>query len=705
LIGNGVARTEGPLKVTGRIAYSCERRTERPPLHGVIVGAAIGHGRIRQIDTAAAEAASGVRLVWTYRNSPPQAARVHKPGLFDARPELVDERVHYYGMPVAFVVAKTFEQARAAAGLVEVAYDAEAGRFDLAVAVSAEWDRVSRLGDIDQALAEGPVTLDVTYSTPYHFSQPMELNGCIAEWRDGRLTVYLAAQMLSQLIDGLADTLMLDKSQIVVDSAYVGGGFGSKIGLHAEAVLASLAARTLGEPVKVMLTRRQIFGLVGHRPASISRIRLAATRDGRLTGLAHEAWVQTSAQDNWKETVASVARPLYAAPNRLTRHAFTPLDVGFAEPVRGPGEVPGLLAFECAMDELAETLDLDPVELRLRNDTNTDPEKNRPLSGRRLAECLREGASRFGWGDRPRRPATRRDGNWLVGWGMAASIRGHFQSEALALVRIEPDGQVIVRSDATDLGTGTYTIAAQIASEALGVPIGQIRVELARTDYPKGHGSGGSWGAGNISVATDRACEILRQRVTAVAGPAFNDLIAEVQRHFPDGIEAVGKTLASDDDPNYQAHSLFTYGATYAEVGVERFSGETRVKRMLGVFSAGRIINPGTARSQLIGGMIWGIGAAFHEAAHVDPRTGVWVNGDLAEYLVPVHADVPAIEAVMLEDFDEHANHLGIKGIGELGAGGTGAAVANAVYNATGVRVRDFPITLDKLLAGLEAIT
>jgi xanthine dehydrogenase YagR molybdenum-binding subunit len=705
MIGGGVPRTEGPLKVSGRVLYSYERLTQGTSLYGYIVGAAIGRGRLIQIDTAAAEAAPGVRLVWTHRNAPPQAARIHKPDLFDAHPELVDDRVHYYGMPVAFVVAESFEQARAAGGLVEIVYDSEPGRFDLAEgAASASWDKGTRFGDIDQAMTESPVTVDATYTTPYHFAQPMELNGCIADWRDGHLTVYLAAQMLSQLRDGLADTLMLDKDHITVDSAFVGGGFGSKIGLHAEAVLASLATRALGEPVKVTMTRRQLFGLVGHRPASISRVRLAATRDGRLTGLGHDAWVQTSDQDRWKDAVAAVARPLYAAPNRLTRHAYTTADVGMAEPVRGPGEVAGLLAIESAMDELAEALGIDPVELRLRNDTSIDPEKHRPLSGRRLADCLRTGAGRFGWADRPRMPASRRDGNWLLGCGMAASIRGHFQAENEVRVRIEPEGRVVVRSDMTDLGTGTYTIAAQIAAEALGVPMTQIVVELARTDHPKGFGSGGSLGAGNTSVAIDRACKSLRERIATVAGPAYNDIFAEVQRHFPEGIDAIGKTLASDDDPNYQSHSQFTYGASFAEVGVDRFTGEVRLRRMLGVFSAGRIINPMTARSQLIGGMIWGVSAALHEAAHADTATGVWVNADLAEYLVPVHADIPYIEAEFLDDFDEHANHLGIKGIGELGAGGTGAAVANAVYNATGVRVRNFPITLEKLLPGLEQL-
>ncbi len=568
---------------------------------------------------------------------------------------------------------------------------------------ATEWSSETRIGDVDKAMRESPVTVDQTYTTPYHFSQPMEPNACLATWRDGHLTLYLAAQMLNQLIVGLAATLKLDRSRITIDSAFVGGGFGSKIVLHAEAVLASLATMALGRPVKLMLTRRQIFTLVGHRPASVSRVRLAATSDGRLTAVGHDATIQVAPTEIWDEAISTVGRALYATPNLLTRQAHQVLDVHAAEPVRGPGELAGLMVFESAVDELAEKLAIDPVELRIRNDTDFDPGKNRPLSGRRLVECLREGAERFGWADRPRTPASRRDGRWLVGYGVASSMRGHFQTSAEVLVRLEPDGSVIVRSDMTDIGTGTYTIVAQVAAEALGVPMSQVKVELANSDHPKGHGAGGSWGASNTTVATDRACQILRERIAAVAGTVYNDIFAEVRRHFPDGVEAIGRTLPDSQDPNYLSHAHYTYGASFAEVGVDVDTGEVRLRRMLGVFAAGRILNAKTARSQMIGGMIWGVGAALHENAAIDPRRGVWVNGDFAEYLVPTHADIPAIDAIMLEDFDERANHLGVKGIGELGAGGTGGSVANAVYNATGVRIRDFPITLAKLLPGLPA--
>ena len=433
-------------------------------------------------------------------------------------------------------------------------------------------------------------------------------------------------------------------------------------------------------------------------------VRLAATRDGQLTALGHDVNLQTFAAEPWIEQAATVARALYAAPNRLTRHFTTDLDIKTAEAVRGPGELPGLLAFETAMDELAYALEMDPLELRLKNDTAIDPELNVPLSGRRLADCLREGAKRFGWERRPTKPASRREGLLLIGCGMASGIRMHFQGATEASVRIESDGRVIVRSDLPDIGTGTYTIVAQMAAESLGVPVERVAVELANSDFPKSQGAGGSWGAANVCVAIERACQTLKRNLREVAGPAVadRDLVAGVRHLFPKGVEVTGQTIGQAQDPNYKKYSQNTYGASFAEVAVDIATGEVRLRRMTGVFAAGRIINAKTARSQLMGGMIWGVGSALHEAAHVDPRHGNWVNGDLAEYVVPVHADIPFIETILLDDFDEHANHLGMKGVGELGVCGTGAAVANAVFNATGVRVRDFPITMDKLLPGLQ---
>ncbi|TPM19937.1 xanthine dehydrogenase family protein molybdopterin-binding subunit [Mesorhizobium sp. B2-3-5] len=713
MIGPGINRIDGPLKVTGRAVYSYERQDAGQPFYGFIRGAAIGKGKITHIDTAEAEMAPGVRLVLTHRNVPKQGSFVNKPTIFDRpHPQLTSDRIEYFGQPVAFVVADTFEQARAAAALVKVSYAREDGAFDLAThadraepqaTLSIGLPGETRFGDLDAAMSAGPVTIDQTYTTPYHFSQPMEPHACLADWRDNHLTVYLATQTVAPNRAALAETLGLTADQVTVDAAFVGGGFGSKLYLHAEAVLAALAARELAHPVKVALTRRQVFTLTGHRPEMIHRVRLAATSDGQLTGLGHDVNLQATEGEPWVEQAATVARSLYAAPNRLTRHSITNLDLKAAEAVRGPGELPGLLAFETAMDELAHALDIDPVELRLKNDTATDPERGVPLNGRRLADCLREGAKRFGWGQRPKTPGSRREGDHLVGYGMAAGIRMHFQGPTAAIVRIEPDGRVIVRSDTPDIGTGTYTIACQIAAEALGIGVNLVTAQLARSDFPPGAGAGGSWGASNLSIAVDRACQEIRNKIAEAAGrgAAPNDILADVGRWFPQGLEATGQTIGQAEDPNFKNYSQNTYGAAFAEVLVDVATGEIRLRRMTGVFAAGRIINAKTARSQLMGGMIWGVGSALHEAAHVDRRYGNWVNGDLAEYLMPVHADIPAIETVLLDDYDQHANHLGIKGVGELGVCGTGAAVSNAVFNATGIRVRDFPITLAKLLPGL----
>lgn len=536
----------------------------------------------------------------------------------------------------------------------------------------------------------------------------------------------MSAQIVAEARLCIASTLRIDPERVHLVCPFVGGGFGSKLGIHTETILAALAARELNHPVKVAMTRQQIFHLVGVRPTSSQRVRLGAGRDGRLLALAHEVTMHTNPEWEYAEQTAATTRSLYAAPNRSTRHRLVRLDLPRGEDVRAPGDAPGLLAVESAMDELAHALGMDPVELRIRNEPARDPERGVPFSDRRLVDCLREGARRFGWEHRPARPASRRDGQWLVGWGVAAAIRVHFQGPQKARVRMGPDGIAAVQLDMTDIGTGTYTILTQVAAERLGLPIDRVRVELGRTDFPAGAGSGGSWGASNSSVATHRACdawcdELLRAASHDVRSPlhgvdvrgavfsggrvtvggASESLTDILARSHPEGLEAEGAIVGMSDEPTYRAYSIHTYGAQFAEVGVDADTAEIRLRRMLGVFAVGRVLNPKTARSQLIGGMIWGVGAALEEEAVVDQRSGAFVNRDLAEYLVPVHADVPAVDAVVLDGWDAKANVLGVKGLGELGICG---AVANAVFNATGVRVRDFPITLDKVLPGLPVV-
>ena len=740
IIGQPINRVDGPLKASGRATYTYEYWDAGQPLYGFIVGATIGSGRIARIDSSRAEQAPGVRLVLTHQNAPAQGARDEStPSEYSrAHPALDGSDIHYYGEPVALVVATTYEEARAAAQLVEVEYVAESGRFAFAALldqvyrpgkVNGGFPTDTAVGDFDAGFASAVVKLDQRYTTPFVFSQPMEPHVCMAVPRGEELIVYVSTQIVDAAHASIATSLRIDPQRIQVFAPYIGGGFGSKLNTHYETTLAVFAARILNRPVKVAITRQQVFELTGVRPTSSQRVRLGAGRDGRLVAIAHEVTMDTNPIVEYAEQTATTTRALYAAPDRLTSHRLVRLDVPRGEDVRAPGEAPGLLAVESAMDELSYALGIDPIELRIRNEPERDPESGVPFSDRHLVECLREGAHRFGWERRPTRPASMRDGRWLVGYGMAAGIRKHFQGVAKARVRIREDGTAIVQLDMTDIGTGTYTILTQVAADALGLPLERVRVELASSDFPAGGGSGGSWGAGNSSVAVHRACEALREKLLLTArgdprsalhgldtgGAAFADgrvtvgeasepLSELVARNHPEGMEGEGGIISMTDDPNYQNYSIHTYGAHFAEVGVDVDTAEIRLRRMLGVFSVGRVLNAKTARSQLIGGMIWGVSAALFEEGVVDPRSGSFVNRDLAQYLVPVNADIPEVEAVIFDGYDDKANVLGVKGLGELGICGSGAAAANAVFNATGVRVRDFPITLDKLLPALPIV-
>jgi len=513
----------------------------------------------------------------------------------------------------------------------------------------------------------------------------MEPHASLAEWSGDKLTVHCATQLVDSAHHSIADTLKIPLEKVEVVSEFIGGGFGNKLPIYGDAILAALAARELGRPVKVVLTRQQMFGVVTHRAATIQRLRLAANRDGTLTGIAHEAWTQSAKRDEFAEPAAICSRALYAAPNRLTSHRLIPLDLPIADSMRAPGDAVGQLAVEQAIDELAESLGMDPLELRLRNEPQDDPTRHIPFSTRSLVPCLREGAERFGWNRRPRAPGTLNDGPWMIGFGMAAAIRGNYRLPASARVRMDEGRKVTVEMDMTDIGTGSYTIFAQVAAEELDVPVGNVSVRLGRSSYPITTGSGGSYGAASCTAALHEACRQLKAKIDAGRGPG--NLQAEAQ---------------SQPGEEHEKFSQYSYGAHFAEVAVDADTGEVRLRRMLGVFDAGRILNAKTARSQLIGGMIWGVGSALHEHSEVDTRFGAFVNNDLAGYHVPVHADIPAdVEAVMLSGFDDKSSPLGSKGVGELGICAAGAAVANAVYNACGVRVRDYPLTPDKVLAGL----
>jgi xanthine dehydrogenase YagR molybdenum-binding subunit len=738
LVGKPLARVDGPLKVTGRAPYAYEYAKGGQPLYGYILGAAIGKGRITGIDTARAERAPGVVHVMTHRNAPaqPDFGGPTAPNVFQrARPFLSKPIVRYRDEPVALVVAETFEAARAAAKLIEVRYDREDAAFDFAAnrrsaydpkKINAGNESDSVIGDPDGAFASAPVKVEAVYENAYQSHNAMEPHATLAVWEGDRLTLYTSTQTLANIQDGMAATLQMPKEKVRVISRYIGGGFGSKLIPHAETVLAALAARELGRPVKVALTRQQMFANAGYRPKMRQEVKLGADSDGKLISLTQNVTISSSRFEEFAEQTAVFARSLYAAPNRGTRHRLVALDMNRGEWMRAPGEAPGMLAMETAMDELAEKLGLDPIELRIRNEPEADPELRVPFSTRGLVRCMREGAERFGWSRRNARPASVRDGRKLIGMGMSACIRPNYIGPTAARVRMNASGRVIAELDMTDIGTGTYTILTQVASEAMGVPPGMVEVRLGDTNFPRTAGSGGSWGAASSATALLNACNDLKAKLVEAArthdasplrgmsaenaefsggalqmGEGREPLAGLMSRIAPDGIIGEGSVSRGEA---YKQFSQHAYGAHFAEVAVDIDTGEIRLRRMLSVFAAGRILNPKTARSQVIGGMVWGVGSALMEETVMDGRLGQFINHDLAEYHVATNADVPEVEAVFLDEYDDKANPFGSKGIGELGICGAGAAVGNAVYNATGVRVRSFPITLDKVLPRLPEI-
>ena len=714
VVGHALDRIDGPLKTCGAAPYAYEHRAP-DAAYGYILGAAIAKGRIAGLDASAALAAPGVLAVVSHENAGPLAR-----GDFYVSRVLAGPLVEHYHQAVAIVVAETFEQARAAASLIAVEYAPEPGAFSLAHEMAAGRSQpfpqgrpqATRAGDFDGAFAAAEVTVDAHFSTPDQSHAMLEPHAAIAAWDGEQLTLHCAVQLLAWGARDLAATLGIAPAQIRLVSPYIGGGFGGKGTVLADAVLAALAARQAGRPVKVALGRPLMFNNTTHRPATLQRIRLGADRDGTLTAIGHDSWSGNLPGGAAEQSVLGT-RLLYAGAHRMTAMHLATLDLPEGSAMRAPGEAPGMMALEIAMDELAEKLGLDPVRLRAMNDTQVDPETpSIPFSQRDFLACLETGAETFGWQARAATPATRRDGHWLLGMGMAGAIRGAPVTASGARVSLDARGVVTVECDMTDIGTGSYTIIAQTAAEMLGVGMDQVVVKLGDTRFPVAAGSGGQWGAASSTAGVYAACAKLRALVAArlaldPAGAVFAD--GKVYASADSGARAVALAqagaLTAQDRMEYgdlsKQFAQQTFGAHFAEVAVHALTGEIRVKRMLAVCSAGRIINPKTARSQVIGGMTMGIGAALMEELVVDQRHGFFVNHDLAGYEVPVHTDVPHLDVVFLGAVDPTIAPLKAKGVGELGISGAAAAIANAVYNATGVRVRDYPITLDKLLAQL----
>ena len=714
LIGKATPRVDGPRKVTGTAPYAYERHdVVANQAYGWIVGSAIAKGRIRSMNVDDARKAPGViAVVAATEQAPVGSSKWNHAPLFGGRD------IAHYHQAVAVVVAETFEQARAAAGLIRTEYDSAGGNFDLAKSapgspLESDGPRDTvKLGDFDAAFAAAPVKVDERYTTPDEAHAMMEPFATIAAWDGEKLTLWTANQMIQWTKSAMASILGIPEENIRVDSPFVGGGFGGKLFVRADAVLAALGARAAKRPVKIAMQRPLMFNNSTHRPATIQRLRIGAGRDGRITAIAHENWSGNITGEDGENATMQTSK-LYTGANRLIENRVAQLDLPEGNAMRAPGEAPGHMALEVAMDELAEKLGIDPVELRILNDAEGvlpgDPEKK--ISERHLARCLREGAQRFGWSKRNARPAQTRDGRWLTGMGVSAAYRGGPAIPSAARVRMTADGRLTVETDMTDIGTGSYTIIAQTAAETMGLPLDHVDVELGDSRYPVSSGSGGQFGAASSTAGVYAACVNLRRMIGEKLG--FDADAAE----FADGRATLGGknwriadagALTADGKITFgdfkKGYDVGTYAGHFAEVRVDAYTGETYVTRMLAVCDAGRILNPLSARSQVIGGMVMAAGATLMEDLHVDKRFGFFANHDLAGYEVPVHADIPHQECIFLDTLDPVISPLKAKGVGELGICGPSAAIANAVYNATGIRVRDYPLTVDKYLDRLPAI-
>ncbi len=735
VIGKPHPRIEGPLKTTGTAVYSYENHAVAPnAAYGYVVGAGIAKGRIASINVAEAKAAPGVLAVITADNAGP----VKSSGFYVAKP-LAGPDVDHYHQAIALVVADTFEQARAAAGLIRVDYTRGKGAFDLPAARAGAKPHQRqpdvKIGDFEGAFAKAAVKVDQTYTTPDQSHMMMEPHATIARWDGDELTLWSAQQIVGWARRDLANKIGVPQDKIRIVATYIGGGFGGKGSVCSDAVLASLGARATSRAVKVALPRPLMPNNTTHRPATIQRVRLGAGKDGKLTAIGHES-LSGNLPGGGPEIAAAQTELLYAGANRLNQTRLATLDLPEGNAMRAPGEASGMMALEVAMDELAEKLGMDPVELRIINDTQvvpsdpgrgsgTDPQSAsdnqgpqkpaaRPFSTRELVQCLRTGADRFGWKARDPKPGARRDGDWLIGMGMASAIRGAPIIPAGARVTLDAKGMVTVESNMTDMGTGSYTIIGQTAAEMMGLPLDRIIVRLADTRYPEAFGGGGQAGAATATAGVYAACVKLREAVATTLGFNSGDVefadgeVRSGNRRVPLAGAAKAGPITAEDKMEYgdlaKRYEQQTFGAHFCEVGVDAWTGEIRIRRMLAVCAAGRILNPTTARSQVIGGMVMGAGAALMEELAVDKRFGFFVNHDLAGYEVPVHADIPHQEVFFLDELDPTMSPLKAKGVGELGISGVAPAIANAIYNATGIRVRDYPLTLDKHLDKLPQI-
>ncbi|HEY2378608.1 MAG TPA: xanthine dehydrogenase family protein molybdopterin-binding subunit [Gemmatimonadaceae bacterium] len=755
-VGTPLDRVDGRLKVTGGAKYAAEYPIPNI-VHGVIITSTIAKGRVKAIDTTVAEKAPGVIKILTPFNVPrlpgaptpgPHAQSSGEssgsresgsqgPGARSAvsmrLPTLLqDDVVRYNGQPIGVVVADTFEHARESVDLVRVTYDSERPVLDWHKAPTIPPEdvhplggqRVVTRGNLEQGLAAASVTVDQTYVTPLENHNPMEVHSTIAQWDGDSLTLYESTQGITSVRNTVARYLGLTPDKVRVIAYFTGGGFGSKGGPWSHETLTAMAAREVGRPVKLVLTRRQMFGPVGGRPRTEQRVTLGATRDGTLTATRHHSKSTTSTIEDWVEPATNQTRLLYECENVETIYDLVRVNVGSPTFMRAPGESTGTYALECAMDELAYELKIDPLALRLKNYAEKDPESGRPWSSKGLRECYDSAAQRFGWSKRNPQPRSMRDGRWLVGWGMATATYPARRAPAGAVARMMPDGQAYVRAGTQEIGCGTYTSMTQIAADALGIAPARVRFELGNTDMPENPASTGSVTAASTGSAVHDVAVALREKLIQLAiadrqSPLFQAAEGDVRaadgrltlggdlnrgesyaallaRHGAEPIEVAGSSRPGAETQEYSMHS---FGAVFTEVRVDPDLAIIRVPRIVTAHAVGRILNAKTARSQIHGGVVWGVGMALEEETLIDPRTGRYINADLAEYRVPVNADVGVIDTAFIEQPDEHVSTVGAKGVGEIGITGVAASIANAVYHATGRRVRELPILIEKVLA------
>ncbi len=713
-IGQPITRIEGRLKVTGGANYAAE--FARPKLtYGVLIQSTIANGHVVKIDLSAAKSAPGVIGILTRENAPhfraypDDLSQAGAPG--ESRVPLQDDEIHYAGEHLGVVVAESFEQATYAVSLVRVTCQTQPPMVTLddeRAQKNAIWPekfagrealQVKR-GDVDAALATAAHKIDFVYSTPIENHNPIETYSTTAEWEaPDQLLIHECTRGIKQLQRVVANAFGLPQENVRIVCPFIGGAFGSKGFQWSHTLLAAAAAKQVQRPVKLTLSRPQMFDSAGQRARTEQRLSIGVDKTGKLVALRHATTTHSSPTHDYTEPCGNTSRMLYSCPNVEVSHRLVRLNLTTPCPMRAPGETPGVFALECAIDELAHEIGVDPVEFRLGNYAEVDEYENRPWSSKKLRECYQRGAEKFGWSNRNKKPGSMRaaDGS-QIGFGMATAVYPAGQQKAGATAILNKDGTVVVRSATHEIGTGTYTAMSQFAADTLGIPIEKIRFELGDSQFPYAPNNGGSWLTASVAPAVMGACTELKKKVSGMAGNWLNDSTQLEKLFARSGQEQIQAEFNSEPNKEQrEKFSFFSYGAVFVEVQVDPF-GQVRVKRAVGVYDVGRMINPRLARSQIIGGMLFGFSTALMEGTVPDEKTGRIVNPNLAEYHVAVHADAPEFDIDFINEPDPHMPDLGARGIGEIGIVGAPAAVANAIFNATGKRVRDLPITLDKLI-------